>query len=695
MLTEQARQLRRDRGRRLAVALVGISIVALLPSEVVFARGPHSSGGRHHSSGGGHHNFGSGAKYASGGGNYSVSHSSPAYHQHGPRYAGPTSSYSAMNSGGYHGSNSPTSHFTPHLAAPAPSAPHLAPLGHATNQSKGFNTSTNGKPNNSIAKNGKAGYGLNHSSGPRPPANSSPIANTGVHSSTTALPSGIGAAAPANQAPPRRKPLPNSNFISAGNTSKFSSMAKDASSNSGNSSTGNAGAGGSTSKGDSSNSTTSTGTTGTGGGTSKGNTSNSTTSTGTRGTGGGTSSGNSPNSTTSTGTTGTGGGNSGQPLIFSGPIQTTTIPGPTSGAGTTSSTNNGTFGNSGSVGNSGTGQTGTGGTRTGGTGTGAIDNSGSGGGTVNTQVGTVNNNTNMPVNVQSTGGGNIYNNTYSKSPGGGGTSGNGGFAGSVLGAFGGLAAGGGGGSPGSVGGTGVGGDGGGGGPTMGASGFAQGGEVPAAGALPIANSGLMNPAATASAGALPDNVVPAAASQGSSNADADRTTMLSNPNTSPGAVNFLVDGTAVAMQPGYSQALPGGRTCTVRFDRGNGRGEASYAIGSGSYKFVCSPDTGWDLQACTFQVALDNTAGNTDFHYVLDGTVGSVSAGQTAKLTSQYPVVVRFDPGNGLPVAVKHLDEGSYKIAVDPRRNAWDLLPTSTSDVISARSNAASLTAGN
>jgi hypothetical protein len=136
------------------------------------------------------------------------------------------------------------------------------------------------------------------------------------------------------------------------------------------------------------------------------------------------------------------------------------------------------------------------------------------------------------------------------------------------------------------------------------------------------------------------------------------------------AVNYNVNSKAFTMEPEYRQALPGGRTWVVAFDRGGSFGQAKYGISEGTYKFALT-DEGWNLFKHTFEATIDNTENPFDFLYVLDNKHQTVPAGQSQQHTSAYPLVVRFDDAQGKS-KTKRVESGLYKVAVT-QENTLDL----------------------
>ena len=129
-------------------------------------------------------------------------------------------------------------------------------------------------------------------------------------------------------------------------------------------------------------------------------------------------------------------------------------------------------------------------------------------------------------------------------------------------------------------------------------------------------------------------------------------------------LNYQLNDNSYTMGPRYQQPLPSGQSWVIAFDRGGSFGQARYTLGEGTYQFA-NTDHGWDLQKQTFSATLDNTFNKTPFNYVLQNAQQSVPAGQSSQLTSDYPLIVRFDDGKGQTIQ-KQLASGSYSIAAQP-----------------------------
>jgi hypothetical protein len=69
---------------------------------------------------------------------------------------------------------------------------------------------------------------------------------------------------------------------------------------------------------------------------------------------------------------------------------------------------------------------------------------------------------------------------------------------------------------------------------------------------------------------------------------------ITNPATNQAALNYTLDGTAYAIQPGYSQDFREDRAWEIKFSRGANLDQARYGLQSGLYTFT-STDHGWEL----------------------------------------------------------------------------------------------------
>jgi len=157
--------------------------------------------------------------------------------------------------------------------------------------------------------------------------------------------------------------------------------------------------------------------------------------------------------------------------------------------------------------------------------------------------------------------------------------------------------------------------------------------------------------------------------------------LIVNPASARGTINYNINGNHYVAQPGMKQklgALPSGGAWIIEFERGEGFGPAAYTLSPGTYHF--SPtDLGWQLYRQRFEIVLDNSQSNQEFHYIFRGQDLIVPAGGAQTLSSHYPIVVRFDRGNGSEFVAKStpMTVGNLQIGVNANDNLWDLFPTS------------------
>jgi hypothetical protein len=123
--------------------------------------------------------------------------------------------------------------------------------------------------------------------------------------------------------------------------------------------------------------------------------------------------------------------------------------------------------------------------------------------------------------------------------------------------------------------------------------------------------------------------------------------------------------------------IPAGSPWIIEFDRGGGFGLAAYTLTPGTYHFTPS-DLGWQLYRQRFEVVLDNSQSNQEFNFIFRGESVMVPAGGARTLTSDYPIVVRFDRGNGSQFIARStpLTIGTVQIGINASDNLWDVFPT-------------------
>jgi hypothetical protein len=146
-------------------------------------------------------------------------------------------------------------------------------------------------------------------------------------------------------------------------------------------------------------------------------------------------------------------------------------------------------------------------------------------------------------------------------------------------------------------------------------------------------------------------------------------TVLINRGTSP--ISYTVNGQSFRMERNYSQHLSAGTTWTVEFDRGDGQGTAKYQLQEGSYKFTRGAN-GWELyHQQPFTLTIDNAGNRNPFHYEVNNVPQVVAAGRTNTHSDRYPLIVRFDNGQG-QTEQKKFCGGTCRVAIGPD-NTLDL----------------------
>jgi hypothetical protein len=170
--------------------------------------------------------------------------------------------------------------------------------------------------------------------------------------------------------------------------------------------------------------------------------------------------------------------------------------------------------------------------------------------------------------------------------------------------------------------------------------------------------------------------LPVIADQPIANAEGPEVTggvLLMNPKTTGANVRYVLNGSAYTMEPSMSQTLPAATSWSIEFDRGDNVGFSRYVLPEGTYHF--SPtETGWELYRHRYDVTIDNSRNPRDFQFIFDGERLVVRAGHTKTLSSRYPIVLRYDRGDGADAARKRLNfSGTVEVAVNAADNRWDI----------------------
>jgi hypothetical protein len=157
------------------------------------------------------------------------------------------------------------------------------------------------------------------------------------------------------------------------------------------------------------------------------------------------------------------------------------------------------------------------------------------------------------------------------------------------------------------------------------------------------------------------------------------TVVLLNPEENAHTVSVLLAGEELSLEAAEQIQFETPEATIVAFDRGGDFGTAKYSLAEGVYEFKLT-DQGWELYRKSFNVTLDNSAGESDFNYLADGEPFSVAVGETRTHESSFPVVVSFDRGDGAEPAQVALPTGTYMIGVNPDTELLDLFVAAEQD---------------
>ncbi len=152
--------------------------------------------------------------------------------------------------------------------------------------------------------------------------------------------------------------------------------------------------------------------------------------------------------------------------------------------------------------------------------------------------------------------------------------------------------------------------------------------------------------------------------------------LLMNPEENRATIQYVLSNKNYSLTPSFKQALPEGQAWVVSFDRGAKYGLARYTLNKGTYMFG-GGKRGWDLYNQKFQVTIDN-GGNPDaFCYAIDNKEAEVPAGGRMTYSSEYPLLVRFDRGDGMQAAQKKIEKPNMAlvVAMNAADGLWDLYP--------------------
>jgi hypothetical protein len=154
--------------------------------------------------------------------------------------------------------------------------------------------------------------------------------------------------------------------------------------------------------------------------------------------------------------------------------------------------------------------------------------------------------------------------------------------------------------------------------------------------------------------------------------------LLMNPSDNATTIKYVLGNQNFSLTPSYKQTLPEGQAWVVSFDRGARLGTARYTLNKGTYVFA-GTQRGWDLHSQKFQLTIDNSANTEAFYYAIDNKEAELAAGKQITHSSEYPLIVRFDRGDGMQAAQKKLEKASSSlvVALNSADGLWDLYPAS------------------
>jgi len=156
--------------------------------------------------------------------------------------------------------------------------------------------------------------------------------------------------------------------------------------------------------------------------------------------------------------------------------------------------------------------------------------------------------------------------------------------------------------------------------------------------------------------------------------------LILNPVSTEATINYNINGHHYVAEPGWRQKLDPlsrGRAWVIEYDRGEKFGPSSYSLSPGTYYFTAT-DLGWQLYRQRFELVLDNSQSNQEFNFIFRGEDLIVPAGGSRTISSNYPIVLRFDRGNGTEFVAKstYLTIGNLQVGVNASDNLWDVFPT-------------------
>ncbi len=148
--------------------------------------------------------------------------------------------------------------------------------------------------------------------------------------------------------------------------------------------------------------------------------------------------------------------------------------------------------------------------------------------------------------------------------------------------------------------------------------------------------------------------------------------LIENPSGTP--VQFTIDNQPFSLAPGNSQTFTG-ESRKIAFNTGERGQVTTYALSAGTFRFE-TPNRKWDLHRVkAFETTIDNTNNDAPFHYIAQGEHQQVAANSVATHSSSYPMIMRFDRGNGTDT--KQIagteKQSKFTVGINPQDNLWDL----------------------
>jgi hypothetical protein len=139
-------------------------------------------------------------------------------------------------------------------------------------------------------------------------------------------------------------------------------------------------------------------------------------------------------------------------------------------------------------------------------------------------------------------------------------------------------------------------------------------------------------------------------------------------------VQFVLGNQRFSLEP-LGQKTISSSSSLIDFDTGNGGKRLQYQVTAGTSQFVVR-DGGWGLQRITsFDAVIDNSANDSPFHYIVQGEHQVVAPHATQSHSSLYPLVIRFDRGQGTDTkqVVSKRQKARLTVGLNPKDNLWDL----------------------